>query len=167
MYLTTFEGESDIMTFLLWFMTVGLIFISVIIIIMLIIHIFLAIGLFKIAKRTPEESLAWLAWIPIANTFLIPRIVEQEAHENVKGKLTLIYGISIAGAVLLKGFIPFISLLPIAILMYAFFLFMRLFSPNAIVHTVLSIVTGFIWMAFVVFVFRNKPFIDYKEVEGN
>src|SRR5699024_9247267 len=62
----------------------------------IVLYILQAIGLFKIAKREGREDLAWLAWIPIASTFLMTLLVEKEVHKEFRGKLTMIYGIIFA-----------------------------------------------------------------------
>src|SRR5690625_8004234 len=74
----------------------------------LILYILQAIGLFKIAKREGRADLAWLAWIPIASTFLMTLIVENDVHKEFRGKLTLIYGIAFAEFFILSSFILYV-----------------------------------------------------------
>src|SRR5699024_11187732 len=73
-------------------------------------YILQAIGLFKIAKREGREDLAWLGWIPIASTFLMTVLVEKEVHQELRGKVTMIYGIAFAASVVASVFIPFAGL---------------------------------------------------------
>ena len=62
------------------------------------VYVYMALALMTIAKRTKTEN-AWLAWIPIANFYLMTQIA------GVSGLVTL---------VLLAGIIPFIGPLVIA-----------------------------------------------------
>src|SRR5699024_8052004 len=96
-------------------------FFIVIFLIYAIVYIFGAIGLFKIAKRTPRADLAWLAWIPVANTFLMALLVEEDVHEGLRGKYTLIYGIGFAAVVILGTFIPFSGIIIPAFIYYSFY----------------------------------------------
>src|SRR5690625_5814802 len=80
----------------------------------IILFFFQAIGLFKIAKREGKGDIAWLAWIPIINAFLMTLLVENDVHPGIRGKFTLFYGIAFVLAIILSGFIAFITLIPMA-----------------------------------------------------
>jgi hypothetical protein len=43
----------------------------------LVIHVFYAFPLARMAKRTGEDDVAWMAWVPVANVFLMLRIAEK------------------------------------------------------------------------------------------
>ena len=59
------------------------------------VYVYIAMAVMTIAKRTKTKK-AWLAWIPIANLYLLTQIA------GVSGWLTIIF---------LLGFIPFIGIL--------------------------------------------------------
>ena len=133
----------------------------------IVLYILQAIGLFKIAKREGREDLAWLAWIPIASTFLMTLLVEKEVHKEFRGKLTMIYGIIFAGSFLasiFSVFIPFIGsfislfvgIAASVIVFYAFYFLAKMHSTNPLLHLVISIVTIGIAMPIQIFIFRNR-----------
>src|SRR5690625_313877 len=134
-------------------------FLAVFLVVGLILYILQAIGLFKIAKREGRADLAWLAWIPIASTFLMTLIVENNVHKEFRGKLTLIYGIAFAASIILSSFIPFVGFLPTIVVFYAFYFFAAKFSTNPILHIVIAIVTFGIAMPIQIFIFRNRESI--------
>ena len=166
-----------ILTFLSFFLAIfamGIVF-----------YILQAIGLFKIAKREGREDLAWLAWIPIGSTFLMTVLVEKEVHQELRGKVTMIYGIIFAAsfvASVFSVFIPFIgSIISIfagivasIIVFYAFYFLAKMHSTNPLLHLVISIVTIGIAMPIQIFIFRNRkrvipggpddqgPVVDYQ-----
>ena len=57
-------------------------FFAVMFLIGIIVYIFQAIGLFKIAKREGRQDLAWLGWIPVANTFLMMILLESSPQKE-------------------------------------------------------------------------------------
>lgn len=139
-------------------------------------YILQAIGLFKMIKNEGRPDLAWLAWIPIASNFLIMLIVENEVHKQLRGKMLIIYGISLVGSIVFVnffnvfGFIPlfifgyivmfFIGFVPMIVFYYAFFFLVKEFSPNSILHTVIAVITFGAAIPIYIFIFRNrKPFI--------
>jgi len=140
-------------------------FFIVMLVVGLILYILQAIGLFKIAKREGRADLAWLAWIPIASTFLMTLIVENDVHKEFRGKLTLIYGIAFAASVILSSFIPFVGFISTIIIYYAFYFLAKKFSPNPILHLVISIITIGIAMPISIFIFRNREAIIHDEQE--
>lgn len=131
-------------------------FFLVLAIVGLVFYIFFALGMFKIAKTLGRGDMAFLAWIPIAQMFLIPLVVENDVHESMRGKFTLIYAISWIGSIVL-GFIlaPF-SFLSFIVLLYGFFVLASRFSENAMIHLVISIVTLGVSMPISIFRFRNR-----------
>lgn len=137
-------------------------------------YILQAIGLFKIAKREGREDLAWLGWIPIANTFLMTLLVEKEVHEDFRGKVTMIYGIAFAASIIVSAFIPFAGLVASIVVFYAFYFLAKMYSTNPVMHLVISIVTFGVAMPIQIFIFRNRkritpdtpddgdPVVDYQ-----
>jgi len=145
-------------------------------------YILQGIGLFKIAKREGREDLAWLAWIPIASTFLMTVLVEKEVHQELRGKVTMIYGIVLATSLVATVIIPFVGSIislfaglvaPIVVL-YAFYFIAKMYSMNPVLHLVISIVTFGIATPIQIFIFRNRkrvipdgpddqdPVVDYQ-----
>lgn len=131
-------------------------FLAIFLVVGLILYILSAIGLFKIAKREGRADLAWLAWIPIASTFLLTLLVENDVHKEFRGKVTLIYGITFAASILLSSFIPFAGFLTSIVMYYAFYFFAKKFSTNPILHIVIAIVTFGFAIPIQIFIFRNR-----------
>lgn len=115
-------------------------FLAVILIVGFIMYILQAIALTRIAKREGFDK-GWFAWIPILNGFVIPMMIEDEVHESLKGKFTLVYGICFAASVLLSGFIPFVGLAASVLAFYAFYILMERYSTHAVIHLVIAVVT--------------------------
>src|SRR5690625_1576819 len=122
----------------------------------IVLYILQGIGLFKIAKREGKEDLAWLAWIPIASTFLMTVLVEKEVHQELRGKVTMIYGIAFAASIVASAFIPFAGLVTSIVVFYAFYFIAKMYSTNPVLHLVISIVTFGIAMPIQIFIFRNR-----------
>lgn len=138
---------------------VFLAFFAVFAIVGLILYILQAIGLFKIAKNEGRADLAWLAWIPIASTFLLTLIVERDVHKEFRGKMTLIYGIAFVASAVLANFVFFIGFIPMIVMYYAFFFLARKFSPNPVLHIVIAIITFGMAIPIQLFIFRNRESI--------
>src|SRR5690625_3662240 len=130
----------------------------------IILFFFLAIGLFKIAKREGKDDIAWLAWIPAINAFLITLLVEKDVHPSVRGKFTLWYGIAVVLSIILSGFIPFVSIVPMAMLYYAFYFLAQRYSKNAVLHLVIGIITFSLSIPIQIFIFRNREINQPEEV---
>ncbi len=94
------------------------------IIIGIIFYVLNAIGLFKIAKKMGKEDLAFMAWIPVANSFLVPILVENDVHEEIRGKFTLIFAISFIASIIL-GLVFYAVQLHIFNCVFVRFLFSR------------------------------------------
>lgn len=130
-------------------LALGVIFVS------LIIYVLEAFALMKISNNVGFDK-GWLAWVPIANSFVMPMMVENEVHKSMRGKFTLIYGIALGASVLLSGFIPFISLVPTVLSYYAFYLIAKWFSENPIIHVVIAVVTLGLSLPISLLMFRNR-----------
>jgi len=151
------DGEETLIALLFGFMA----FFAVIALIGFILYFFKAIGLFKIAKKEGKEELAWLAWVPVANSFLMMWLLEKSVHESFRNKLTLIYGISIAATVVLSSFgAGFISFIPSILFFYAFYFLAKRYSTNPILHLVIGIITFSGSTSISIFMFRNKQPVD-------
>jgi len=146
-----------ILGFLFAFFAVFVVFI----IIAIILYILMAIGLFKIAKRSSKEDLAWLAWIPIANSFLLALLVEDDVHPEIRGKFTLFYGIGFVVSLVFGSFLPFISFIPLIMFIYAFYFIAKKYSDNPVMHLVIAIITIGMAIPIQIFIFRNRePIIN-------
>lgn len=139
-------------------------FFILILVIGIIMYILYAIGMFKIAKTLGREDMAFLAWIPIAQIFLLPLVVEDDVHEQIRGKFTLIFAISWIGSVLLSMAIPIFGVITLIVQIYGFHVLATRFSENALVHTIITIVTLGFAMPISIFLFRNREPLPKDEV---
>ncbi len=130
----------------------------------IILFFFQAIGLFKIAKREGKEDIAWLAWIPVVNAFLLTLLVEQDVHPSVRGKFTLWYGVAVVLSLILSSFIFFVSFIPLAMFFYAFYFLAKRYSDNAVLHLVIGIVTFGFAVPIQIFIFRKRDMNPPQEV---
>lgn len=137
----------------------GFIFIIMFFIIFIAMYVMQALGLYKIAKKEGNDF-AWFAWVPILQGFLIPMLVEDDVHESIKGKMTLIYGISIVATLFIGGFIPFISFIPLIVTIYALYFLIGRYSKNEVGHLVVLIVTGTFSLPFQLLYLMNRDPID-------
>ncbi|WP_174616132.1 hypothetical protein [Virgibacillus ihumii] len=140
-----------------------LIFLLIVGVIAIILYVLMAIGLFKIAKREGKADIAWMAWVPIVNMFLLTQLVERDVHESMRGKFTLIYGLTLLVSFVLNFFIPFISLVPTVLLVYGFYFIIQRYSKNVTLHLVFVIVTFTVAMPIQLFMFRNREPIDIND----
>lgn len=120
-----------------------------------------AIGLSGIAEKEGHDK-AWLAWIPIANTFLMMMLVEDDVHESMRGKYTLIYAITFIASFVIGGFFPPIAIVPSIMLYYALYLIANKRSENAVMYLIVSVVTFNFATPFLLFRLRNR---DRRSVE--
>jgi len=129
----------------------------------IILFFFQAIGLFKIAKREGKGDIAWLAWIPIINAFLMTLLVENDVHQSVRGKYTLWYGVAFVASIILSSFIAFVSFIPMAMFYYAFYFLAKRYSEKPVVHLVIGIITFGFSIPIQIFMFRNRDMINPPE----
>lgn len=125
----------------------------------IILYVIQAIALSTIAKNNGYENW-WIAWIPIANSFLIPILVKDDVHESVRGNFILIYGITFVGSALLSGFIPFAGIFLAALNYYAFYILANWYSKNAVAHLIIGVVTFGLSIPFSLLRFRNRERIS-------
>jgi len=151
-----------------------LVVIAVLFIIGIIVYIFNAIGLFKLAKREGKSDIAWLGWVPIGNTILMMQMLEGAVHKSFRGKLTLIYGISLGAGLVVTGIFQFFGILAILLLppllllqlatafiyFYAFYFLANRYSTNPILHLVIGIITFGLSIGISIFMLRNKEVVD-------
>lgn len=130
----------------------------------IILYVFQAIGLFKIAKREGKGDIAWLAWIPFVGQFLMTLLVEQDVQPGLRGKYTLLYALALVSSIMLSYFVPFITLVPWAMLLYAFYLIAKRYSDNPVLHLVIAIITFSISIPIQLFMFRNRKLHTDEEI---
>lgn len=139
------------------------IFFLIMMLLSLVLYVIQAIALMGISKNVGFDK-GWLAWIPIANGFVMPMLVEDDVHESMRGRFTLIYGISLVATLLLGGFIPFISLVPTVMSYYAFYIITKWYSERHVAHLVISIVTLGFSIPFSLLRFKNRSVIGKERV---
>ncbi|WP_062198112.1 hypothetical protein [Massilibacterium senegalense] len=131
----------------------GLFFIGLIIIAVL--YIFLALGLYKMAVRENINN-PWLAWIPVAQYYTLGELVKHKLGTNapmillILGLLNLVLSwIPILGSVYSIAFVIFYI-----IVMHWLF---EKYSTNATIMTVFNAITLSSLSPFFVFAIRNNP----------
>lgn len=143
-------------SFLLGFFAVFAGFILLSIVIAIIFYLLYALGMYGIAKKSDKSDLAFLAWIPIAQIFLLPLIVENDVHEEVRGKFTLIFAITFVGSFVLSWIFTPLGFLYLVVFIYGFYFLAARYSENAMIHTVIAAVTLGASISISLFRFRNR-----------
>lgn len=111
-------------------------------IILIVCYILQAIGLYQISQREGRADIAWLAWIPVVSTFLLTMLVEKDVHPDLRGKLSLILALSIAFSMVTSWiFYYMVSLIPIGIIIYAFYHLAKKYVPNPVFHLAIAVVS--------------------------
>lgn len=146
--------DQNFMAFFIAFLFIGLT-----------LYVVNAIALQRISEEVGYDK-GWLAWIPIANSFLIVILVENDVHKELRGKFTLIY----AGFFILGLFLPFVNIVTLIMSYYAFFIIAKWYSEKYVAHFVISIVTFGISMPFQLLSFamrerQPKRLNDNKQAE--
>ena len=120
----------------------------------LISYIVTAYSYMVMAKNSGIEN-SWLAWIPLANIWIIGELVS----ERLNNKGGLIYLLVTIANIIISSFIPIIGILSgIAFLVftiYISYLVFKKFSNNPILHTILSFIIP-LYFVIVLFVIRNN-----------
>lgn len=129
-------------------------------IIAIVIYILASLGLYKLAQNAGIEN-PWLAWIPIANLYILGKLVKTVSLGSFEiPSLEIVLPVaSVASAIL--GSIPAIGwIFSIAFLVLAVLVLYKLFTmyrpEQATLWIILSIVLSFIGMpAIFIFIMRN------------
>lgn len=150
---------ADIGTFLAAMAGLGVFFLLVFIVL----WVLKSIGLAQMAKNKGIEN-EWLAWLPIADLYIMGALVEEISIFNIKiSNLGLWFPMICLIGVVLSG-IPFLGLvISLALLIFQIvfmFNFFKMYSSQAALFTVLSILLAFLFPIFVFFL-RNNPIIDF------
>jgi hypothetical protein len=139
-------------------------------------YVLQAYGLYTMAKRRGVEN-AWLAFIPVANLYIIGLLVGevQVGSLNLDSKLFLPIGAVVSGVLSLIPLIGF--LVAIAFQVFYYMVLYKLYKAynqeNAVLYTVLSILFGGIAMPVIFFMIRNNepniksPDYDQHDIFNN
>jgi len=128
----------------------------------IILFILQAIGLFKIAKRERRNDIAWLAWIPIVNQFLITLLVEKDVHPGLRGKYTWLFLAAIIIAVIFGYFVYIVPIIPMAMFYYAYYFILKRYTDNPMLYVVIAIISLGWAVPIQLFMFRNKEMVSEK-----
>lgn len=128
-------------------------------------YILTALGLYKIAQKQGEPN-AWLAWIPIAQLYIIGKIIKEvKIGTLVIPRMELILPLAPI-AISIVGAIPFIGaviaglagLAYYALFIYTLYLLFNKYVPDqAVLYTVLSAIGLF---AIFIFIIRDKEPVE-------
>ncbi len=117
-------------------------------------YIVVAYSYMVMANNSGIEN-SWLAWIPLANLWIIGELVS----ERLNNKGGLIYLLVTLANTVIFLFIPIIGILSgIAFLIftiYIYYLVFKKFSNNPILHTIFSFIIP-LYVVIVLFVIRNN-----------
>lgn len=131
-----------------------------IIIVSYIIH---GISCSKLAKNNGHEDIAYYAWIPILNIYLLGILAGKNESKNIDcKKLSLIYIIATFLLYFFKiGFISFVYFVTVVISSYMIYvsLYRRMGVKNAVFISVLSVLIPFVSLIYI-FIKRNTIFTD-------
>jgi len=106
-------------------------------------YVFYSYTLYRLAQRRNME-MPWLAWIPIAQMYVIGKLVKSVKISNFEiPSLEIVLPVAMLAYILLNG-IPFlgliISLAYVSLLLLSLYnLYMQYVPENAVVYTILSI----------------------------
>lgn len=173
-----YGNQSDAFYAILAIIMSVLVIVSIVaIIIGIISYIFMAIGLYTMAKNRKMEH-PWLAWIPIANNYLMGDLINDDVSI---GSLYIPYAkiflplspFIVVLVMFIFGFVPevaiFLSvLLSLALAFYQYTALFWLFSiyseKHRVLFLILSVIFPFMAPIFI-FVIRNKAAIDERHPE--
>ena len=132
----------------------------------LILYILMSVGLMRMAQRRGIEN-AWLAWIPIANMYILGKLVKEISIFEIKIsnlELILPVGSLVIGAL---SAIPLVGwaaglawlILNIAVMYHLY----RMYRPDsATLYTVLSVIFAFLIPVFI-FIMRHDTLLELPE----
>lgn len=137
-------------------------FISIAIILGIILYVFMAIGMQSMATKLKIEN-PWLAWIPIANIYLVGRVAGDQVtiFNKTIQKLgsVLLIGCICACVISAIPIIGFIASIAFAIIYFvALYKIYRIFAENnAVLFCILSIVLSVTAPFLIYFASKNEP----------
>ena len=170
-------SENEFMAFgdaLEMFMIGFLVLMAVGLLLTLIMYIFYGLGMSRIAENE-GYSKPWLAWVPIANLFMIPLNVESDVHGWMRGRFTKLFAVVYIVTVILGAVVPnilatldtglglalyvplwLIMLVPSLMLAYGFYFIVARYSEQRALHMVIMVITLGYSVPFQLFRFRNR-----------
>ena len=124
----------------------------------LICYILLAAGLYTMANNKGIEN-PWFAWIPILQLYTLGQIIEEIRFGDFEVPNVPLALVAAALAPIVLGWIPLlgwlITLASAVLGIYSLYLLFEMYSENAVVKTILSVVIPFLGPIFV-FMLRNE-----------
>lgn len=151
----------------LWFLGLGLGILSFAAILGIIFYVFMALGLYNMAKNRNIEY-AWLAWIPVANLYILGLLsgnfnAIDPIKVEIKPELYLPIGVVIVGSL---NFIPILSsLLGIVLAILYFVTLYRVFRQYDEEHSVIYLILSIIFHIECIFLFmmRDKEYVPLDD----
>lgn len=131
------------------------------------VYILLAIGIQTLAKNRGIEN-PWLAWIPIANFYLLGKIVgSMEIFGKRLDKLE-IWVLVAYGVTVLLSWIPVLGfLIAVALLIFEWFFYTELYKRYKPDQVVLYTILSLFFFPIMIFIIRKNPYIpDAAPVEN-
>jgi len=142
------EIFAFIMSFFLIFLIIGII-----------LYVLFAIGLMKMANRENIEN-AWLAWVPIAQTYIMGRLISHKLGEN-SGWIVL--GVTLIS--MFTSWIPVLGqLISFGVLIFSFVILHWIYekySNKAVLMTIFTVITAGSLSPIFIFAIRNND--NFKE----
>ena len=142
---TNYDESFALSGFVLFFVMALLVF-------ALVSYIITAISIYKMAKNLNIDW-AYAAWIPIANSALMVKIVQDKVHPSIREHAVPLYvGLLLAGMV-------FSWLSPVVLVasFYVMFLIFKQYSERYLIHFIISIFTLQLSSLVSLFMMRNRP----------
>lgn len=126
---------------------------------MVVVYIFGAIGLYTMAKRANIQN-EWLAFIPIVNTYIIGELIDDKLKWFTYGKTGGIKLLIILIGALVLGMIPVIgNIISFLVGIFWFVILHWLFekySENAVLMTIINVITAGVAGSLIIFGLRNN-----------
>lgn len=137
-------------------------------IVLVVFYVLKSLGISALAANRGFEN-PWLGWVPIADLYLLGMLVgSMDLFGYRVDKLEIILPAAMVG-VLVLGRIPFIGWLITLVVMVFFIMFtyklFEMYSSNAILYTVLSMLLGL--FPIFLFVIRNNPLLVQPQNPNN
>lgn len=122
-------------------------------------YIVQAFALYRIVNQR-GLSYAYIAWIPVVNVLLLPLLVEDDVRSVMKGRFTLVFGLSVAVSLLVRSYMPtflslllLVSIIPVVLMYYAFYHVAGHYSRYRSIHTLVAVLLGGVSVPFQLFMF--------------
>lgn len=113
-----------------------------------------AIAVSTIAKKNGYDK-HWLAWIPIANAFVLPILVNNYVHPKLRGNYVTFFTIIYVLSIIFSDSLGF-SIILMVVTYYTFYIVAKWYSHNHVAHLVISIFTLGLSMPISLLRFRNR-----------